>query len=60
MLLYTPTTAGDIAPAQERRAVELEAAAVARTEGDLDAAQTTPGPGRHGGPTSSRYSRGSW
>jgi hypothetical protein len=40
MLLYTPTRAGDIALAQERRAVELEAAAVARMRGDLDAAQT--------------------
>jgi hypothetical protein len=39
MLLYTPTRAGDIALAQERRAVELEAAALARTEGDLDRAQ---------------------
>jgi hypothetical protein len=39
MLTYTPTTEGDIALASERYAVELESAALARTEGDLDRAQ---------------------
>jgi hypothetical protein len=38
MLLYTPTTAGDIALASERRDVEIEAAAKAKADGDLDAA----------------------